>query len=245
MLNILKKIYKNWLNNKWILHSLPSSIWFNFHYLPIKQAIHLPILLYKPKLLECKGSIQIDTNQIKFGMIILGKFICSLYPNDGITFENHGGRIIFKGNALIGNSSFISIGKTANLTIGNQFRINAALKLACYYNINFGNGVEIGWDSLIMDTDFHQLISTSKNEGIQKKDYGAISIGNDCWIATKALVFKNTVLPSNCIVAANSLLNKTYDIPEKSLLAGQPAVLKKTRVYRDKEKDRIFYNNAN
>lgn len=41
------------------LRSLPQSVWFNFHYLPWRQAIHLPILLYKPRIVDGKGSVKI------------------------------------------------------------------------------------------------------------------------------------------------------------------------------------------
>ena len=55
------------------------------------------------------------------------------------------------------------------------------------------------------------------------------------------VVLKNTVLPSKCVVASNSLLNKKYDVPELSLLAGQPAAFKKEGVYRDVRNDKINY----
>lgn len=45
-----------------ILYSLPKTLYFNFHYLPFKQAIHLPILLYKPNLVKCSGKISIITD---------------------------------------------------------------------------------------------------------------------------------------------------------------------------------------
>lgn len=43
-----------------VLRFLPWTLKFNFHYLPFKQAIKLPILLYKPKLLTLKGIIRIS-----------------------------------------------------------------------------------------------------------------------------------------------------------------------------------------
>ena len=41
---------------RWILRSMFSTIYFNFHYLPCSQAIKLPIILYKPKLLAVCSS---------------------------------------------------------------------------------------------------------------------------------------------------------------------------------------------
>lgn len=49
------------INNKIeILRSLPKTIYFNFKYLPIRQALHLPIILYRPNLINLKGRIEIQ-----------------------------------------------------------------------------------------------------------------------------------------------------------------------------------------
>ena len=109
----ISKLYKKTKQFKYILH----SIYFNFHYLPIKQAIRLPIILYKPELLSLKGKIIIESNDIHFGMIRLGFRNVGIYPNTGITYENRVGTIIFKGKCFIGNSSAISIEKKAELEI--------------------------------------------------------------------------------------------------------------------------------
>lgn len=39
-----------------------QTIYFNFHHLPLKQAIFLPIILYKPQLVSTKGKIIIDSS---------------------------------------------------------------------------------------------------------------------------------------------------------------------------------------
>ena len=78
-MTIFKKIW----NNRRVLRSILYSIYFNFHYLPFKQAIRLPILFYKPKFKDLKGSVKI-VGELKFGMIRLGFPIVSLYPNSGI-----------------------------------------------------------------------------------------------------------------------------------------------------------------
>ena len=64
----MSTIKKLW-NNRRILRSIFSTIYFNFHYLPFSQAIKLPILLYKPKLLKVKGNVKIGEGKIKFGMV--------------------------------------------------------------------------------------------------------------------------------------------------------------------------------
>ena len=55
-----------------LLRSLPASVYFNFHYLPLRQAVKLPIMLYKPRFLELKGTVRIEGDNIRTGMIQLG-----------------------------------------------------------------------------------------------------------------------------------------------------------------------------
>lgn len=75
--SILKQIWKE----KWIFRFLIQSIFFNFHYLPFRQAIKLPILLYKPKFISLKGRVIISASHVKTGMIILGKLNVPIYRN--------------------------------------------------------------------------------------------------------------------------------------------------------------------
>lgn len=56
MMNILTKLW----NNRRILRSILPTIYFNFHYLSFNEAIRLPILLYKPRLLKMKGNVKIE-----------------------------------------------------------------------------------------------------------------------------------------------------------------------------------------
>lgn len=95
---VLKRVWRGRRILRYILH----SVFFNFHYLPFHEAVKLPILLYKPKLLKLKGTIKIkQEDKIGFGMIRLGFPEVSLYPNTGIVFENYGGTIVFKDNVVL------------------------------------------------------------------------------------------------------------------------------------------------
>lgn len=55
MLQIIKLIK----SKSWVLRSIIPTIYFNFYYLPFKQAIRLSIFLYKPHLHLMKGTIKI------------------------------------------------------------------------------------------------------------------------------------------------------------------------------------------
>lgn len=171
-------------------------------------------------------------------MIRLGVFSVSIYPPKGIMFENRG-TIVFKGRCSIGNNSYISVGKTGTLVLGDGFSASTSLKIACYDTIEFAKDVHCGWECVFMDTDFHRMKFLDGRES--PKAYGPIRIGDGCWFGFRSIVQKNTLLPNHTTVASNSLVNKKYDIPEASIIAGQPAKLVKTGIYRDMHDDTVVY----
>jgi acetyltransferase-like isoleucine patch superfamily enzyme len=214
-------------------------LFFNFYYLPIKQAIKLPICLYKPKLLKMSGKVKIESEDIKPGMIKLGIHMAFLYPDTGILWENCGGEVVFKGKTIIGNATAISIGPQGKLSFGHNFRGNAGLKIACYCQINISEHVGIGWESLIIDTSFHKL---KHLDGSQKgTTLSPVFIGKNNWFGTRCIVLKGTKTPDHCIVGAASLLNKDYsNYPTHILLSGHPVEIKGKGIWRDLEDDKMF-----
>ena len=240
---MINKIIKKIKRDAWVLRYIIPTIYFNFHYLPFRQAIFLPVYLRKPKLLTLKGKviIQMGGGKIKPGMIKLGVFGVSIYPSKGIMFQNRG-TVVFRGRCSIGNDSYISVGKSGTLVFGDGFSASTSLKIACYDTIEFSKDVHCGWECTFMDTDFHRMKYLDGRES--PKPYGPIRIGEGCWFGFRSIVQKNTVLPKRTTVASNSLVNKAYYIPEASIIAGQPAKLVKTGIYRDMHDDKIIYENG-
>lgn len=233
-MNILRKMWAN----KWILRSIFSSIYFNLYYLPLKQAVKLPILLYKPRFININmGEVKITSSNIRFGMIRLGFPQVCIYPNSGIIWDNRG-ICVFHGSCAIGNASAISIGKTGHVEFGNSFGASTAFRLISYYKVTFHDNVLLGWENIVTDTDFHKL---TKLSGGNTKGYAPISIGKDNWFGMKCIILKGTHTPDYCTVGANSVLNKKYDYPKYSIIAGNPAKLKASGYWRDQNNNQIEY----
>lgn len=233
-MNIFNKVWKY----KRYLRNIIQSIYFNFHYLPFNQAIKIPILLYKPRFLELHGNIKINGN-IKCGMIKLGFTGVSLYPNSGVTIENHGGTIIFNGSCFIGNNSYILIGNKGCVEFGDRFTATATFRVASYNNIIFGECISFGWDTLIMDTDFHKL---TKLSGGYNKGYAPISIGSNNWFGNGCKIMKRTQTPNYCVVSAGTILSGKVDAPEYSVIGNeQKVIVKATGVWRNIDDDTINY----
>lgn len=236
VIKILKRLWKD----RWIFRSLPYTLYFNFHYLPFRHAILLPIWLFKPKLLKCGGKLKISNSygKLKPGMITLGKDMVSIYPSNGITWENRG-TIIFGGHACIGNNSYISTGEDAVINIGEGFLATTSLKIVSYDSINIGRNCTIGWDCLIMDTDFHTI---TKIDNSHTKGFGPINIGNNIWIANGCKIYKNISLPDYIVVASNTILTQSHtNIPKYSVIGNKRSVDIISQGWFNKDDNKINY----
>lgn len=236
LLLILNKIRKNC----WVLRFLPQILFFNFKMLPFQQALKLPIWLYKPKFGKLTGKVIFDMpeSDIKMGLIRIGTFEVNIFPNSGCMIDNRG-LIKFKGRCSIGNNSFLSVGETGHLAFGDCFCCTSSMKLVCYHSITFGNRVLVGWDCLFMDTDFHVL---TRSDGSQTKGYAPIYIGDDVWFGFGCKVFKRAVVPSQCVVSAQTILSETIDAPERSVLGNDNKIIVKARgVYHKYADDKIIF----
>ena len=233
-MNFIKKIWRE----KWIIQSIFLTIYFNFKYLPLKQAYKLPILLYKPKFISLKGKIIIASKNLKFGMIQLGRPNVPIYPNSGIIFENNGGTIVFYGKCVIGNNSSISLGEKGTLTIHNNFIASTTLKIICWYKITFHENTRIGWDCMFLDYDFHNMIKIPSNK--RTKGYGEIVIGKNNWFGSFCRIYKRTKTPDYCTISSSSILTENYDFPAYCIIgSNNSTILKVQNIFRDINNDII------
>lgn len=231
IMRLLKKLWRN----RNILRSLPQSIYFNFHYLPFRQAIKLPILLYKPDLLRMKGQVCIKSGNIYMGMIRLGFRTCSIYPNNGIVWENLGGNVIFGGKCLIGNDSALTFGEKTIVTIGDDFRNTASLKLVSYRGVSMGDHTRMGWGVLIMDTNFHPLFDLRKQ--VFKRASGPIVIGNYNWFGTQCKIMHSVKTPERCIFGMNTVVTRNCEMKSYCVMGGSPVKILSENIMRDYEHD--------
>lgn len=195
----------------------------------------MPVWLYRSKI--SGGGVYLIEGKINSGMIRLGFPQVSVFRNSGIVLENKG-KVIFKGRTIFGGGSALSIGKRGTLVLGNQFACRYRGIIICYNKITIGQNVRVGWDSLICDTDFHRMKSADNTS--YTKGYGEISIGNNIWVSSYCKIFKNTLIPDWCTVAAGTILSKPLDCRPYSLIySGGGVKTKYTGFARDIKDDEI------
>lgn len=225
--------------NRWIFRALIPSIIFNFRHLPFSQAIKLPILLYKATDLGGGGKYAVD-GPVKFGMIILGQRIVDIYPNTGITLSNKG-KITFKGKVCIGNDAAISVGASGKLCFGNNIIGSAALKIVCYSSISIRDNIRIGWNTQILDTNFHVLKNAETRQHVGQ-GYAPIIIEDGVWIANSCKIYKGTTIPKYCVVASDTVLHSSLNCKPYSIISNDKRIIIRAEgFYRDLEDDIICY----
>ena len=72
------------------------------------------------------------------------------------------------------------------------------------------------------------------DEDYEFEEYDAISIGNDVWIGTRAIIMDGVNIGNGAIIASNSVITK--DVPPYAIVAGVPAKLIKYRFSEEKIK---------
>lgn len=106
-----------------------------------------------------------------------------------------------------------------NIEIGENVWKSFALSGGCY--IQGGNGIIIG-DDTIFAPNIKLISANHDKEDMRKwlKDK-PIVIGKNCWIGTNAVILPGVQLGDNVIVAAGSVVSKSFE--SNSIIAGVPA----------------------
>jgi acetyltransferase-like isoleucine patch superfamily enzyme len=223
-MKILEKI------KTFLLYCNFKTIYFNFHYFTILDALHFPVFLSRNTKLRCtKGNVKIIA-PLRPGLVRIGTDETGLYDkkHNRPVWENMG-TVIFHGLGNIKYGAKIIVGINATLEMGDNFRLSSGSSVICYKSIKFGYNCRISWDTQFIDTDFHRVFDSNHNHVNPDKE---IILGNDCWIGNHCLIQKGTHLRNIIVVASNSMVN--IDCPESNIiLAGSPAKVLRTSITWD------------
>ena len=179
--------------------SLYNTIRLNYRYQKLRGVLKCPILCARGVKIEClTGNIYIRNNRFGGIKIGYGEGIFGRGQKKGIIELK--GEIQFRGSAFIGAGSKVCVMEKGTLILGNEFTINGPSTIICKNIIEFGNECLLSWDILIMDTDFHKILSI----GERHKENEPVRVGNHVWIGCRCTILKGVEIPSDCIISASS-----------------------------------------
>lgn len=137
------------------------------------------------------------------------------------------------GRVTIGDHSHVRFG-TIFMPAGGEIRIGARTSVNHYSILHGQNGLRIGDDCLIAprvsifasNHIYENRETLIRHQGM--KPSGGISIGNDVWIGTGAIIVDGVNIGDGAVVGAGSVVTK--DVEAYSVVAGTPA-----RVIRERQ----------
>ena len=164
-----------------------------------------------------------------YKMLSSNKPIGSFHLGQAYQFEGKGKILIEKANLGYFPSPLFwsSVGylearfENSEIVISKGVTINNGFTALALDRIKIGNNTLIGTNVCIFDSDFHSVSHVNGKRSIGKTK--AVEIGSNCWIGSNVIILKGVELGDGCVVAAGSVVNKSFG--NQSLIAGNPAIL--------------------
>ena len=146
-------------------------------------------------------------------------------------FPNHGQNIYLQGPIEVDYGQFTHL--------GDNFYSNFNLTILDTCPVTIGNNVMCG-PNVTFATPLHPLLPTQRNARKQSDgkiadiEYGAaITVGDNCWLASNVTVCPGVKIGKNCVIGVGSVVTK--DIPDYSVAVGNPAkVIKRYDINKQK-----------
>lgn len=103
---------------------------------------------------------------------------------------------------------------TAKIEIGDNCFFNNDCSIAANNFVKIGNGVLFGENVKIYDHN-HRF---NRNVPIKKQGFsnGQVSIGDDCWIGSNAVILKGAHISNHCVIGAGCIVDEY--IPEWTIV---------------------------
>lgn len=127
------------------------------------------------------------------------------------------GKLNVNGRFQVFFGGSLEIFEGGELTLGKGY-INTGGAVACAKSVTIGDGVFIGRNTYITDSDHHRMFN-KQNEIINEPK--AVNIGNHVLIGFGAVILKGVTIGDGAVIAAGAVV--TNDVPPSCVAAGVPA----------------------
>lgn len=119
------------------------------------------------------------------------------------------------GDFLVSQGGEIDIYRKGFLEVGKGF-MNYNSKILCSIGIKIGNGIAIGREVIIRDSNEHKI----GYSGVYSLTTGStrVVIGDNVWIGDRAMILPGAEIGDGCVIGAGAIVSRS--IPPNSLVVG-------------------------
>lgn len=189
-MTIFSKIQKRLIRvYRFIVYTRPCyTIWFNFRYLPFRQAIKLPIIFFPHAFAKVEKGAKIivgdDVLNNKWHKVFIGEDARDFAHFSEKTYLHILGSITFTGKTNILRGAFIDA--LGSITFGNDVLVCSLVRIRAYNRISIGNNAVISHECQLFDTNFHYVtdVDTMEYRPMAKP----IFIGDYVWIGNRSTI---------------------------------------------------------
>jgi len=160
-----------------------------------------------------------------YGARFLGSPIVELAPGSSLEVGERARLISDSRDTALGVSHPVilrTLTPAARIVLGDDVGISGGTICAAL-SVTVGSGTMLGANVTVADTDFHPVDHPARRYApmpdSQPED--AVTIGNNVFVGTGAIILKGTTIGDNCVVGAGSIVKGAF--PAGSILAGNPA----------------------
>lgn len=114
--------------------------------------------------------------------------------------------------------------RNAAISIGKGTMISNNVSIIAMKSVEIGKNCQVGDLVSVFDCDFHEIDPATRNRSCG--EIRPVSIGNNVWLGSRAMVLKGVTIGDNSVVAAMSVVIKS--LPANCIAAGNPARIIRT-----------------
>ncbi|GAA4380780.1 acyltransferase [Hymenobacter koreensis] len=108
----------------------------------------------------------------------------------------------------------------AKLTVGDDFGISGG-GICVQTEVRIGNGVMLGANAFVTDTDFHPLGTENRRFNFENVRTKPVVIDDNVFIGMNSIILKGVHIGRNAVIGAGSVVSR--DVPANEIWAGNPA----------------------